>query len=99
MIKRHSNLPGVMAFIDIYSDFGIVKPTRKTGNTSPQYDASRTGYYWNDHIMPETSALEKLKYDSKKANELLEAGFGTVNTHHQDGNQGQDSFIHIVFLL
>lgn len=72
------------SFIDIYSDFGIEKPKREGGRT-PQYDASRTGYYWNDHIMPENNAIEKFNYDSKKAEELIKAGFGVVNTHIPDG--------------
>ncbi|MEZ4803686.1 MAG: amidohydrolase family protein [Gelidibacter sp.] len=74
------------SFIDIYSDFGIEKPKRESsGRRNPQYDAGRTGYYWNDHIMPENNAIEKFKYDSKKADELIKAGFGIVNTHIQDG--------------
>ena len=75
------------SFIDIYSDFGITKPTRQPRNRSstPQYEASRTGYYWNDHVMPENRALDKFKFDTKKADELLKLGFGTVNTHIQDG--------------
>lgn len=75
------------SFIDMYSGFGIEKPKRATRNRSqtPQYDASRTGYYWNDHVMPEKEALSEFKFDSKKANDLLKAGFGVVNTHIQDG--------------
>lgn len=75
------------SFIDIYSSFGIEKPTRASRNRSqaPQYDASRTGYYWNDHVMPENTALSKFEYDAKTAKELLEAGFGVVNTHIHDG--------------
>lgn len=73
------------SFIDIYSDFGIEKPKRPTGGRSAQYDATRTGFYWNDHVMPENNAIEKLNYDSKKAEELIKAGFGVVNTHMQDG--------------
>jgi imidazolonepropionase-like amidohydrolase len=74
------------SFIDMYSDFGVEKPKRQPGaGRSAQYDASRTGYYWNDHVMPESNAIEKFNYDSKKAKELLNAGFGVVNTHIQDG--------------
>jgi imidazolonepropionase-like amidohydrolase len=75
------------SFIDMYSDFGIEKPKAQARSRSqaPQYDASRTGYYWNDHVMPENEALTKFSYDSKKAKELLNAGFGVVNTHIQDG--------------
>ena len=74
------------SFIDIYSDFGIEKPKRESGSgRSPQFDASRTGYYWNDHIMPEQMTIDKFNFDSKKAEELRKAGFGIVNTHIQDG--------------
>ena len=74
------------SFIDIYSDFGIEKPKRQNGQGQrPQYDASRKGYYWNDHITPEINAVEKLKFDNKKAKELIKNGFGVVNTHFQDG--------------
>lgn len=74
------------SFIDIYSSFGVEKPKREsTGGRSAQYDPSRTGYYWNDHVMPENKALDKLKYDTKTATDLLKAGFGVVNTHIQDG--------------
>ncbi|MGB5497357.1 MAG: amidohydrolase, partial [Maribacter sp.] len=39
------------SFIDIYSDFGVSKPKRiEGGGRSPQYDATREGFYWNDHI-------------------------------------------------
>ena len=73
------------SFIDMYSDFGVAKPQAAPRSQTPQYEASRTGYYWNDHIMPENRAIDKFNYDSKKANELIKAGFGAVNTHIQDG--------------
>ena len=74
------------SFIDIYSGFGVEKPKRKPGGgRSPQYDASRQGFYWNDHIMPENNAIDKFKYDDKSATDLRKAGFGVVNTHIQDG--------------
>lgn len=73
------------SFIDMYADFGVKKPKRSTNMRSSQYDPSRTGFYWNDHVMPETNAIDHFKYDSKKAEELIKAGFGVVNTHLQDG--------------
>lgn len=74
------------SFIDIYSDFGVAKPKRPRNNSRrPQYDAGRTGFYWNDHIRPETDASESFSFDSKKAKQLVNAGFGVVNTHVQDG--------------
>lgn len=74
------------SFIDIYSDFGVKKPSRSRSNSRrPQYDAGRTGYYWNDHIRPETNATASFKFDNKKAKQLINAGFGAVNTHMHDG--------------
>jgi len=74
------------SFIDAYSNFGIETPKRTNErSSSPQYDSSREGYYWNDHIMPENNALESFKFDEKQATELRKIGFGVVNTHSQDG--------------
>ncbi|WP_439129581.1 amidohydrolase family protein [Polaribacter sp.] len=74
------------SFIDIYSDFGIKKPKRASGNSRvTQYDASREGYYWNDHIRPDVNPLKDFSFDGKKAKSLIEAGFGVVNTHMADG--------------
>ncbi|NAS32840.1 amidohydrolase family protein [Flavobacteriaceae bacterium R38] len=74
------------SFIDIYTSFGVEKPKRAPGGgRSTQYDASREGFYWNDHIMPENKAIEKFKYDSKKAKALIASGFGVVNAHIEDG--------------
>src|SRR5690606_5434372 len=53
------------SFIDIYSDFGVGKPQRASSEgRSAQYEPSREGYYWNDHIMPENDAISQFKYDS-----------------------------------
>lgn len=74
------------SFIDIYSDFGIKDPERDSGSgRSAQYEPSRSGYYWNDHVMPENKAIDRFSYDSKKASEYIKAGFGTLNAHIQDG--------------
>ena len=74
------------SFIDIYSKFGIKSPDRNSsGRRSPQYNNTRDGYYWNDHIRPEQNAIDFFKYDEKSANELIKNGFGAVNTHLSDG--------------
>ena len=74
------------SFIDVFSGFGVEIPKRPSGQgRSTQFNATREGFYWNDHIMPETNAISKFKYDDKKAKELRAAGFGVVNTHLQDG--------------
>ena len=73
------------SFIDLYSSFGVAAPKRAERGNTPQYDAGREGYYWNDHIMPDQQAVEHFSYDQKKAGEYLKSGFGVVNTHRPDG--------------
>ncbi len=74
------------SFIDVYSKFGVEQPKSSGGGRrSPQFEPTREGFYWNDHIMPENDAIGSFKYDEKGAKELIEAGFGAVNSHIQDG--------------
>jgi len=74
------------SFIDPYTSFGIGKITGSTTHSNtPQYDAERTGYYWNDHIRPETNPMDNFQFSNTKAKEFLKAGFGVVNTHVPDG--------------
>ena len=74
------------SFIDLYTNFGIPKSNaNKSASRRPQYDAQRKGYYWNDHILPDQRGFDTYKFDSKKATEFINAGFGVVNTHQQDG--------------
>ncbi|GER58983.1 periplasmic amidohydrolase [Patiriisocius marinus] len=74
------------SFIDSYTNFGIEKPKRaQGGRRSPQYSATREGFYWNDHIMPEKNAIDHFKYDKKTAEKMRKEGFGVVSTHSMDG--------------
>ena len=74
------------SFVDAYTNFGIQKPKRTASRSrGTQYTASREGYYWNDHIRPDTNPIKDFSFDTKKAKELIKAGFGVVNTHQQDG--------------
>lgn len=74
------------SFIETYSNFGVEKPKRSGGGgRSPQYDATREGFYWNDHILAENKAIDKFKYDEKTAESLRKLGFGVVNSHIMDG--------------
>ncbi|MDG5491492.1 amidohydrolase family protein [Psychroserpens sp. SPM9] len=73
------------SFIDAFSNFGVKKPERSRGGNGPQYGPSRTGYYWNDHVMPSNKAIDQFNYDAKAAKDLINAGFGVVNTHIEDG--------------
>lgn len=74
------------SFIEVYSNFGVKAPrASQSPSRVRQYEANRKGYYWNDHIRPETNAFFNFIFDAKKAKELLKVGFGVVNTHQQDG--------------
>ncbi|MDF0715808.1 amidohydrolase family protein [Muricauda sp. 334s03] len=74
------------SFIDVFSGFGVELPKKASSSgRSAQYGPSREGFYWNDHIMPENDAINSFKYDEKKAKELRNAGFGTINAHIEDG--------------
>ncbi|NAS11381.1 amidohydrolase family protein [Poritiphilus flavus] len=74
------------SFIDVFSDFGVAQPKKaKSQGRSTQYNPTREGFYWNDHITPENNAIAKFKYDDKKAEELRKVGFGVVNSHIRDG--------------
>ncbi|MBT9188965.1 amidohydrolase family protein [Zobellia russellii] len=74
------------SFIDLFSSFGVQKPEKlKEQGRSAEYEPSRSGFYWNDHIMPENDAIAKFEYDDTVAETLRKVGFGVVNSHIQDG--------------
>ncbi|WP_194552661.1 amidohydrolase family protein [Zobellia nedashkovskayae] len=74
------------SFIDVYSGFGVEKPEKAKGEgRSAEYEPSRSGYYWNDHVMPENDAVTKFNYDDTVAETLRKVGFGVVNSHIHDG--------------
>ncbi|MDT8346800.1 MAG: amidohydrolase, partial [Flavobacteriaceae bacterium] len=73
------------SLIDPYTSFGVDAPSRSPSRgRSPQYDPERSGYYWNDHIRPDTRAIDKFSFNEKEAEAFLKAGIGVVGTHHQD---------------
>ncbi|MCW1953785.1 MAG: amidohydrolase, partial [Flavobacteriia bacterium] len=59
------------SFIDLYSDFGVNKPKASGGGRGSQYDPSREGFYWNDHIMPENNAIDAFSFNNTEATTLL----------------------------
>lgn len=73
------------SFIEPFTDFGMSKPKRAESGRFPQYEASRQGYYWNDHLLPDREGIASFKYDDKKAESMRKAGFGVANTHVMDG--------------
>jgi imidazolonepropionase-like amidohydrolase len=73
------------SFIESYGDLAMKKPSQAARSNTAQYDESRKGYYWNDHIRAEQTAMEYFEYDSKEAQKFIDAGYGMVQTHLHDG--------------
>jgi imidazolonepropionase-like amidohydrolase len=73
------------SFIESYGDLAMEKPSGASRSTTQQYDESRKGYYWNDHIRAEQTAMDYFKYDKKEAQKYIDAGYGMVQTHLHDG--------------
>jgi len=81
------------SLIDLYSDYGISKASKKEGATNNhgggftrQFETKNKGAFnWNQAIKPEIEAGKLFKVDTKKAEELRKLGFGVVLTHQQDG--------------
>jgi len=75
------------SFIDPYSSLGIKKRVSKKTNPYPQLNSLKTGpYYWNEAIHPEVNSYELLDEKLLKTKTvLINQGFGTVNTHQNDG--------------
>ena len=81
------------SFIDLYSDYGIVKSERRrpssnwmSSYTNPQILSNKNGpFSWNESIKPEVNSVENLKFDKKRSKELRDLGFGAVLSHNMDG--------------
>tara|TARA_B100000902_G_scaffold52161_1_gene58872 strand:+ start:840 stop:3854 length:3015 start_codon:yes stop_codon:yes gene_type:complete len=75
------------SFIDLYSDYGLIKKTKNEKKSRrPQYKSNKSGaYHWNQAIHPEVHASQQYLNNSEEAKEYLNSGFGSVLTHVQDG--------------
>ncbi len=80
------------SFIETHSSFGVKKPQRRSSGRSSQYEPSRSGYYWNDHIMSDYNSFGDYNYSQKEAKGLRDIGFGVVNSHRNDGVHRGTSF-------
>ena len=75
------------SFIDIYSDYAIVKSERRrpssnwlSGYTNPQILSNKNGpFSWNESIKPEVNTIENLKFDEKRSKELIFSERDTLN--------------------
>ena len=74
------------SFIDLYSSYGLKKPSKKSSGFGPQYESEKNGpYSWNEAIHPEIHASHEFSHDNKNRKKYHEMGFGSVATHIQDG--------------
>ena len=80
------------SFVETHSSFGVKKPQRKSSGRSSQYEPSRNGYYWNDHILSDYNSFIDYNYNQKEAKEYRDIGFGVVNSHRNDGIHRGTSF-------
>jgi imidazolonepropionase-like amidohydrolase len=73
------------SFIELNSSFGVSEIKNNYSGRSAQYQASREGYYWNDHVLSDYNALTDYTYNPTQAKSMRNAGFGVVNSHRANG--------------
>ncbi|KQS41354.1 amidohydrolase family protein [Pedobacter sp. Leaf194] len=81
------------SLVDAFTSYGVPEATvqgRGFGGGGGQrqsiFVSTKKGAYgWNESIRPETYVKSIFTVDSKKADELRKAGFGSVNTISRDG--------------
>ena len=78
------------SFIDIFSNYGMATPRRETTgfdfNAPAQLTSNTKGAYgWNQAMRSQANASEIFTNNEAQAKGLIDAGFGTVLTHVQDG--------------
>ena len=75
------------SLIDPFSSYGVPEVGQNTGGPRQSiFTSTKQGAYgWNEAIRPETQVSKLFTADSKKAEELRKAGFGSVNVVNRDG--------------
>lgn len=79
------------SLIDAFTSYGIPEAQRATptggffGRQSVFTSTKKGAYSWNESIRPETEARTMFSIDTKKADDLRKAGFGSVNVVNRDG--------------
>ena len=74
------------AFIELFTDAGVVKAVSHHQGNYPQLATSKSGdYYWNESVHPEINAIEGLNFNDSRFLELTKQGFGFVLPHQADG--------------
>ncbi|MET1055690.1 MAG: amidohydrolase family protein [Pedobacter sp.] len=78
------------SLIDPFSSYGLPEAVRTAGGgfggrQSIFVSTKKGSYNWNEAIRPETEVRTMFAIDTKKAEELRKAGFGSVNSLNHDG--------------
>lgn len=74
------------SFIDMYSSVGMPENTRKKGAGVQLYTLKEGPFYWNEAIRPEENGYELFsEKEFKDRKDYLNAGFGAVASHQEDG--------------
>lgn len=85
------------SLVDAFSAYGIAESGRTTAGGTRQsiFTSTKKGAYgWNEAIRPETQVNGIFAIDTKKADELRKAGFGSVNVINRDGiSRGTSSVV------
>ncbi|WP_342330131.1 amidohydrolase family protein [Pedobacter sp. FW305-3-2-15-E-R2A2] len=76
------------SLVDAFTAYGVAEGSRQ-GTGGPRqsiFISTKKGAYgWNEAIRPETHVSTIFAIDTKKADELRKAGFGSVNVINRDG--------------
>ncbi len=88
--ESYAGLHIYSAFVDLESDWALPPSSDQERRRGPQDLSDKRGAYgWNEAIRPEVAAAEAFDPTRESARTqregLLQAGFGAVLTHHQDG--------------
>ncbi|RZK50737.1 MAG: amidohydrolase [Pedobacter sp.] len=80
------------SLVDAFTSYGIPEATRGTaapmgfGSRPFVFTSNKKGPYgWNESIRPETEVRTMFTVDTRKADEMRKAGFGSVNAINRDG--------------
>jgi hypothetical protein len=80
------------SLIDAFTSYGIPEAQRAApggggffGRQSVFTSTKKGAYGWNESIRPETEVRSIFTIDTKKADDLRKAGFGSVNVINRDG--------------
>lgn len=75
------------SLVDAFTGYGLPEAVvQPRGARQSVFVSTKKGAYgWNEAIRPETQVKNIFSVDSKKADELRKAGFGSVNVINRDG--------------